>query len=166
VNEEGAVHFTSVAPGSTGMMAGLGPGGTDFPPYGRPVIHVLAREKNHAPLLVDVPILPHHKTLEERQFSFGTFDWRGLAWSRKGKKNDLPFKITSWKPNRDDDHIDIEINLYLELVAADDSKNDDSTPKRSKAVDFFCSSWYGFPSSFFLQPIAVCAKSLLDFFTL
>jgi hypothetical protein len=144
-------------------MGGLGPGGTDFSPYGRPVIHVLAKEKNHRPLLVDIPLLPHHKTLEERQFSIGGADFRGLAWSRRGKKNGSPYKITSWKPNKDDNHIDVEINLYLELAVGGD--DDDSSNRSTTSIDF-CPTWYALPSSFFLEPIAVCAKSLLDFFKL
>jgi hypothetical protein len=36
--------FETLAPGSTGILGGLGPSNWDFMPYGRPVIHILAAD--------------------------------------------------------------------------------------------------------------------------
>lgn len=58
VNEQGDVEFSTVAPGSTGIMAGLGPRGWESFPYGPPVMHLLVKAPHHDPLLLDVPVLP------------------------------------------------------------------------------------------------------------
>eukprot|EP00539_Tryblionella_compressa_P007221 CAMPEP_0178771086 /NCGR_PEP_ID=MMETSP0744-20121128/21748_1 /TAXON_ID=913974 /ORGANISM="Nitzschia punctata, Strain CCMP561" /LENGTH=215 /DNA_ID=CAMNT_0020427527 /DNA_START=129 /DNA_END=775 /DNA_ORIENTATION=- len=159
VDQEGQAKFSTVAPGSVGIMNGMGPFGADNSPYGKPVIHTLVKAPHHAPLLLDIPILPHHKTLEERKFSMESLDFRGLAWSRRKSKGEPPYKIASWKPNKEENHIDIEVNIYLELTPADD--DDDGSPD----IDF-CPSLYLFPGSFFLEPISICARSMLDFFPL
>ncbi|KAL3912933.1 MAG: hypothetical protein SGARI_000906, partial [Bacillariaceae sp.] len=74
VNEQGDATFSTVAPGSSGILGGLGP--FDAPPYGPPVIHALIQAPHHDALLMDLPVLPHPSTLEERSFSFSGFDWR------------------------------------------------------------------------------------------
>jgi hypothetical protein len=159
VNDQGDVKFSTVAPGSTGVMAGLGPWGWDSSPYGPPVIHILVKAPFHDPLLLDLPVLVHPNTLEKRPFSWAGFDWRGLSWSKRKKLPPLPYKLVSWTANAETNHIEMKVNVFLEIVA-DQKKN--SIPP---APDF-CPSWYIFPRSFFLQPISVCARYLLDFFEL
>jgi hypothetical protein len=156
VNEQGDATFTTVAPGSSGIFSGLGP--FDAPPYGPPVIHVLVKVPHHDSLLLDLPVLPHPKTLEERNFSFSGFDWRGLAWSKQLKEA-LPYKIVSWDSDVERNHVDIEVNIFLQLAAGEEEAKRSSTSE-------FCSSWYFLPASLFLQPIAICGKYLLDFFPL
>lgn len=160
VNEAGDAEFTTVAPGSTGFMAGLGPNGWDTSPYGPPVLHILVQASHHDPLLLDIPVMAHPKSLEERQFSLTAFDWRGLSWSkrRQGKKAALPFKVVSWSADTDKNHVDVSFNVFLQLRATEEE--DAST------LPEFCPSWYFLPGSFFLEPISVCARYLLDFFHL
>jgi hypothetical protein len=148
--EKGVASFSTVAPGSTGIMGGLGPGGWEWNPYGPPVIHLLVQVAGHTPLLLDLPVLPHAKTLEQRTFSIG--DFRGAAWVQQRPK-EVPMKITSWKPNVKDNRISLEVDIYVQQSSED-------------MVQLCQSAIYGFPSSFFLEPIAVCAPSLLDFFAL
>eukprot|EP00547_Thalassionema_nitzschioides_P017255 CAMPEP_0194246510 /NCGR_PEP_ID=MMETSP0158-20130606/15095_1 /TAXON_ID=33649 /ORGANISM="Thalassionema nitzschioides, Strain L26-B" /LENGTH=195 /DNA_ID=CAMNT_0038982423 /DNA_START=241 /DNA_END=825 /DNA_ORIENTATION=+ len=64
--------FTTLAPGSTGVLGGLGPSGWDFAPYGPPVIHMLFSEEQYEPLLVHLPII-FDSSLQPR--SFGGPDW-------------------------------------------------------------------------------------------
>jgi hypothetical protein len=150
LTNEGVAHFATVAPGSTGTMGGLGPGGWEWNPYGPPVIHFLVRAKGHAPLLVDLPILVHPKTLEPRNFSIG--DFRGVAWVR-GNPAELPMKIRSWSANVAENKISLEVDVYMQPAHPDQPE--------------FCPSYmYGTPASFFLEPISVCAPSLMDFFAL
>lgn len=150
LTDKGVADFTTVAPGSTGIMGGLGPGGWELNPYGPPVIHLLVRAKGHAPLLVDLPILVHPKTLAPRKFSIG--DFRGVAWARS-KPSELPMKIRSWKANVPENKISLEVDVYLQ-------------PGHPDEPDFCPSYMYGTPTSFFLEPMSVCAPSLMDFFAL
>jgi len=150
LTDDGMAKFTTLAPGSTGIMGGLGPGGWDSNPYGPPVIHFLVRAKGHAPLLVDLPVMIHTKTLEPRKFSIG--DIRGVAWARKAAA-ELPMKIRSWTANVPENKISLELDVYLQPSYQDQPE--------------FCSHYlYEFPSSFFLEPMSVCAPSMLDFFAL
>ena len=149
MEESGVARFTTVAPGSTGVMGGLGPGGWEWSPYGPPVIHMLVQATGHAPLLVDLPILVQTKTLEPRKFSVG--DFRGSAWARK-KSGRVPLEIKSWKPNVAENRIVIEVNIFLRQSPRDEPE--------------LCPSYlYGLPSSFFLEPMSICAPSMLDFFS-
>ncbi|KAG7344172.1 hypothetical protein IV203_022180 [Nitzschia inconspicua] len=155
-NDQGDVEFSTVAPGSTGIMAGLGPRGWENSPYGPPVMHLLVKAPHHDPLLLDVPVLIHPKTLQERPFSLSIFDWRGLSWSKRSKGEAPPYKVASWTADKEKNHIDMKVNVFLEL----------QTAERSPKAPEFCPSWYFLPGSFFLEPISVCAKYLLDFFQL
>ena len=163
------VSFKTVAPGSTGSLGGLGPSRIDFPPYGPPVLHILATAPKHLPTLVDVPILIKIATLEQKSF-FGP-DFRGPAWvketttkTKKGKGNNNGtglYEITSWTGDVENGAIEIELNLYLQKAEVDEGKD---APSLQSSL---CrSKLYGFPSSFFLEPISVCAPSMLDFFSL
>jgi hypothetical protein len=139
-------------------MAGLGPGGWEWNPYSPPVIHLLLKVAGHAPLLVDLPALIHPKTLEQRRFLMA--DMSGLAWVRQRQGQQLfPLDITSWEPHVEENRISMEVNVYVQQQQQSPS-NDDT------AIEF-CPSWiYGLPTSFFLEPIAVCAPSMLDFLPL
>lgn len=146
--------FTTVAPGSTGNLGGLGPYGYDFAPYGPPVIHILALHPDTEPLLLNVPILIQRQTLESTTFKGS--DWRGAAWTQK-KPGVLPYNITSWEGNVPENSVHIHLDVFLQ-------EQTDQTMSLSKKL---CRSWiYGQPSSFFVEPISVCAPSMLDFFAL
>ena len=150
LSDTGVVKFTTVAPGSTGVMGGLGPGGWEWSPYGPPKIHILVRASGHAPLLVDLPIMINPKTLKPRTFFLG--DLQGAAWMQ-GKPRENPMVIRSWKADIAKNEIALEIDVYLQQSHMDQPA--------------FCPSYiYGVPSSFFLEPMSVCATSILDFFAL
>lgn len=145
------VEFSTVAPGSTGALGGLGPGGWEFFPYGPPTIHFLVRAKGHSPLLIDLPMLINSKTLEPQGFSVG--DFRGVAWLKDSNPSEAPVTIRSWKPNVSENSIALEVDIFLPVSHMDEP-------------DFCPSRMYGAPSSFFLEPMSFCAASFLDFFAL
>lgn len=147
----GSVVFATLAPGSTGAMGGLGPGGWEFAPYGPPVLHILAKAAGHAATLVDVPLSVHARTLARGAFRGP--DIRGAAWVRSSGSS--RYSITSWAGFPGENRIEVEIDIYLLQTG----------PHPSSST--LCPSiLYGHPSSFFLEPIAVCAPSMLDFFAL
>ena len=155
----GTFEFHTFPPGSYGILGGLGPNKWDFMPYGEPVIHFLVTTSaGYAPTLVDVPIYFHWDSLESR--SFGWNDWRGSAWVRQ-KSEDAGYEITYWKADRPRRSISIGLNLFLQ--------QNPSFPDTGSAFshESTCESLvYGLPSSFFREPMAVCASSTLDFFTI
>jgi len=178
-------EFDTVAPGSTGALGGLGPSKLDFPPYGPPVLHLLVTATStarsdgyyYAPTLVDVPLPLNTKTTERRPFRWT--DWRGSAWAKdaavggRGGKRGLPYDIVSWTAAVDSDHgakAKIGLNVYLQRRhrSGSDAGVDESGAKESLERLFCRSPAYGLlpPTSFFLEPIAVCAPSMLDFFAL
>ena len=154
IGDDGVATFSTVAPGSTGILQGIGPGGWDSFPYGPPAIHLLATVPGHAPLLVDLPALIHPKTLKQRKFMFP--DWRGVAWVKSTPKGEtLPsIEIDTWNPDTSENRVKVEVSIYLQ--------RDEGA--HSTSVEFCPSLMYGHPSSFFLEPIALCAPSMLDFF--
>jgi hypothetical protein len=145
---KGVAEFTTVAPGSTGTMGGIGPSGWEFRPYGPPVIHVLVRVPGHSAVLLDLPALPHHKTLAQRYFSVG--DFRGVAWVKYRQGKEVA-QIKSWNPSVEENRISIEVDVHLEQSL-------------EGSADFCPALMYGMPSSFYLEPISMCAPALLDFF--
>jgi hypothetical protein len=151
VDKLGEVFFSTVAPGSSGIMGGLGPFGFDWLPYGPPIIHILVHVAGHEPLLLDLPAHPRKKTLEQQKFSLG--DWRGVGWMSK-KPVESVMNISSWEPTVEENRISIEFEISLQ--------------RSSQATELeLCESYfYGLPASFFLEPIAVCSPSTLDFFAL
>lgn len=162
---KGAVEFQTLPPGSYGSLSGLGPNKWDFMPYGEPVIHFLVTAPGHAPTLVDVPIYFHWASLESR--SFGWNDWRGTAWVRQTMSTDSGYKILSWKSDHKRRSISVSLNLFMQPSGEDSSAAASDASSSSHAEEMMCESLlYGLPSSFFREPMAVCASSLLDLFTL
>lgn len=154
-----SVTVNTVAPGSTGILGGLGPGRWDFPPFGPPVMHVLVTAPGHAPILLDLPFLFNRKTMNQKSSMLGG-DWRGGAWMRESC-DDKPYDVRKWVGKPNDNRIDVDLNVYLTRIPEQEVKGSGS------ASSLWCSSMiYGLPSSFFLEPIAVCARPLLDFFDL
>jgi hypothetical protein len=150
--ENGGLDFTTVAPGSTGALGGLGPAGWDVAPYGPPVVHMLLTADNHEPLLIHVPIVVS-KSLEESSFWGG--DLRGHAGRTKSQAD--AFKVTSWSVG--DQEIQIQLDVFL-------TKRDGSSSSEDLTKEMCPSFLYGLPRSFFVEPIAICAPSLLNFFPL
>jgi hypothetical protein len=149
---ESSLVFETVAPGSVGALGGLAPF-SDMMPYGAPVIHMLVSSPGHAPALFDLPVIVSSgKTTLERGRFRGP-DLRGVAWVKDGKES--PYKVVSWNGHKQSNTVEMEIDIFL---AKSNIFND--------AVDFCPSLLYGLPSSFFLEPISLCAPSMLDFFKL
>mmetsp|Transcript_10828 Transcript_10828/g.17946 ORF Transcript_10828/g.17946 Transcript_10828/m.17946 type:complete len:390 (-) Transcript_10828:60-1229(-) len=156
--------FTTVAPGSTGILGGLGPHGWDMGPYGPPVMHVLVSSSSkYHPLLVHIPMTLTRSSLQSRHF-LGP-DWRGPAHvtPSKLKTEQQSFSMDDWIVV-DDNQIDMTVTLYLTAVSSEEQQQQQSTDDTVLEQALCPSSWYGSPTSFFLEPIAVCAPSLLDFF--
>lgn len=143
--------FETLAPGSTGSMGGLGPSGFDVGPYRPPLIHILVRKANGSEAtLIDIPIAVHPKTLE--QISFWGPDFSGTAWTRsKQAKN---FEISLWNAVPAENRAEVEVNIFL------------PPSNEEKGMPMCPSLLYGSPKSFFREPIAVCAPSMLNFFPL
>ena len=156
VGSDSSFHVETLAPGSVGMFSGIGPHGMDLPPYGPPVVNFFIRSQGHAPLLGNIPISSK---------SFYGPDLRRLVVVGSGgsKNGDASAQITSWNAGKNGD-ISISIDFFLATRPSDgatSSSDDDST---SLSNVLFCPSW--FHVSFFAEPIAICAPSLLDFFEL
>jgi hypothetical protein len=145
--------FTTLAPGSSGILGGLGPNGWDFMPYGVPAIHLLftSRKSNYHPLLIHLPILLDEKQ-EPRSF-FGP-DFRGPAYVTPRNRGHM-YSLEAW--GMSNDTIEWDVNVYL---------NEANGQVRDISQTLCPSSLYGTPSSFFLEPISICAPSLLAFFDL
>jgi hypothetical protein len=180
--------FHTLAPGSTGALNGLGPNRWDIPPYGPPVIHMMIHTSskisssaalgtpNKRTLFIDVPILMSKTTLESTKY-YGS-DYRGPAWvatkpsshrrrrRRSRITNHESYQITRWEPQPEKNQIRMEMDVFIPHPhESNDVRTTIIGPSRKQIL---CPSsyWYGFPTSFFVEPIAVCAPSLLDFFPL
>ena len=151
LSKDGWVSFTTLAPGSSGSLGGLGPSGWDMPPFGPPVMHMLLTADNHQPLLIHIPVLFHSKTYERR--SFWGPDFRGHVGRRTAQSD--AYNITQWNISQEDAHVQVELDIFLTKGPSPDIRKD------------MC-PWYmyGLPSAFFVEPIAVCAPYLFDFFPL
>ena len=159
VTHDGSFHVETLAPGSVGMFSGIGPRGVDLPPYGPPVINFFIQSQGHNPLLVNIPVSAK---------SFYGPDIRGpvVVGSGSGKSGDASAQISSWNVE-DNGEISLSIDFFLTVRSSDgtSSAGDDSM----SLSHIFCNSnsWFpGTPKSFFVEPIAVCAPSALDFFEL
>ena len=137
--------------------------------------------------LIDVPILMSKTTLASTKF-YGS-DYRGPSWvstkyRRPGQRshgttNPEPFEITKWEVIPETNHIQIEMDVFLPRPShPDTSENTAATTttqmssqqqQQRRQRQILCpssNSWYGFFTSLFVEPIAVCAPSILDFFHL
>lgn len=149
-------RFHTVAPGSSGSLGGLGPSGYDFPPYAPPAIHLLIRTPGYDAMLIDVMFMP-----EGRTFRGG--DWRGHGWVGSGASSDMRYEVSTMDGNDGSMAVEAEFFLTTRLFA-EDGENEDT---RSIDEELCQSRLYGFrPKSFFTEPIAVCAPSLMDYFDL
>mmetsp|Transcript_25367 Transcript_25367/g.62428 ORF Transcript_25367/g.62428 Transcript_25367/m.62428 type:complete len:320 (-) Transcript_25367:167-1126(-) len=151
MNDQGEVKFTTLAPGSSGLMGGLGPSGFDWSPYGPPVIHMLVQVTGHSPILLDVPMLFRIGDLTQHGFSLG--DWRGQGWM-KYRPRESVLTLTSWEPNVEENRIAIEYEISLQQVEGEKKNSADLCESYLKLL----------PSAFYLEPIATCSKSIMDFF--
>ena len=161
------VELQTIAPGSYGSLGGIVPSASyDWRPFGPPMMHVAVSAPKiiDVPLLVDLSMSINSKTLEQQPTSLES-DWRGASWMKKAslKSQPPPLRIKSWKPRTKENAVDIDIDIFLERKIS----MEDGSSTKDHATQVFCESWlYGWPSSFFLEPMAICGPSLLDFFAL
>ena len=160
----------TLAPGSTGIWNGLGPHRWDIPPYGPPVLHMMIHTSPNAntttTTFIDIPIVISPTTLDAATF-YGS-DYRGPAWVRPAPQRrrrppspSLYHQWTKWTAQQQQHHIDMEMDVFL-------PRNPTNTAV-SSLQQVLCPSssyWYGFPTWFLVEPVAVCAPWLLDFFPL
>ena len=112
------ITFDTVAPGSVGSLGGLtgdsSSGMYDLPPYGPPVLHILARATGHAPVLVDVPVSTAMADDDVASHSF--WDLRGAAWVR-GSEESPRYRITSaaWRRDHGGDDDDRVLEIHVEI---------------------------------------------------
>ena len=144
----------TLAPGSVGMFSGIGPRGVDLPPYGPPVINFFIQSQGHNSLLVNIPVSAK---------SFYGPDLRGpvMVGSGSGKSGGASAQISSWNVE-DNGDISLSIDFFLTARSSDGNAGGDPT----SLSHIFCNSWFHGTPSFFVEPIAVCAPSVLDFFEL
>mmetsp|Transcript_8944 Transcript_8944/g.16288 ORF Transcript_8944/g.16288 Transcript_8944/m.16288 type:complete len:321 (-) Transcript_8944:219-1181(-) len=143
--------FMTLAPGSTGALGGLGPNG-DFPPYGPPVLHMLVTAPGHSAILTQIG------TTTNRPFS----DLRPSSLvGGATQKSALPPNVQIESTSLENGDMEIEVNVYIQQSATTDS-----TPSSHDQIMCSSSLPYVMPGSFFLEPITVCAPSLLSFFPL
>jgi hypothetical protein len=133
-------------------------------PYGPAVIHLWATADGYAPTLVDLPVALDLKSLQPKSPSFGWTDWRGASWmlpasAAIGSGGGLGYEITAWTANVAARQVTIEVTLLLQPAATYSADDDPSFLLCEAPV-------YGLPASFFREPLAVCARPLLDFFAL
>jgi len=149
--KDGTFGFKSVAPGSFGALGGLGPSNFDLPPYGPPSVSLLVRAPGYETMLATVALMP-------RGSNFRGGDWRGpsMVGARtisSGSKEYLQYITKS----QDDGTVLVEVDIFLKALEHE----------KQELEAQMCPSWmYGLPSSFFTEPIAICAPYLLDFFNL
>lgn len=161
--QEGSSSFTfeTLAPGSVGLMGGLGPNGWDVPPYMGPVLHILASgfsmdNNNYAPVLVDVPLHPNPATLQPARFVGPNL--HGSAWVQRPPAT-TRYVLSGWKALPDENRIEMTLRLYLAATTT----NEDTM----STTNLLCPSWiYGLPGSFYTEPMALCAPALLQFLSL
>lgn len=148
------IVFDTVAPGSVGSLGGLG--GRDSMPFGPPVIHAMVHAHGFAPVLIDVPVSLDMATMAATS---GCTDFRGAAWVRR--PSDAHYRIASWRGDAQRNTVELEVDILLPKSA------DAAATTSSASASTLCPSFaYGMPSSFFFEPIAVCAPSMLNFFNL
>lgn len=112
---------------------------------------MLVQVTDHSPILLDVPILFRMSDLTKQGFMLG--DWRGQGWM-KYRPRESVLALTLWEPNVDENKIVIEYEINLQLAEGE----------KKNTVDL-CESYLKFlPSAFYLEPIATCSRSIMDFF--
>ena len=119
--------------------------------YGPPVIHMLVQVVDHSPILLDVPILFRMSDLAQTGFSLG--DWRGQGW-QKYRPRESVLNLVTWEPSVEENKITLEYEINLQQAEGEKKNTADLCESYVKIL----------PSAFYLEPIATCSKSIMDFF--
>lgn len=136
-------EFETLAPGSTGVLGGLGPAGFDIPPWKYPpVIHIMSWIDGYQLSLIEIPIpfvaADGANTLKDQSFGWGRVS-------------------SEWNNNINE--LELIVDIYMK-------QNDQYRMRNLRDVLCQHSEWYASPQSFSMEPIALCRPFMLDFFPL
>ena len=162
----GNVHFSTLAPGSPGVLNGLIPHDRDYPPYSKGNIQMYVNFDGYYPwlgqlsmnMLDDVLKNKEHQGSEVGRRPHDAKDVNDKSSSGSGGGIEIK-SVTQVSASL----IQVEIDIFIEQrKPVEIASSQDSS-------DIFCSprglfNWI--TSSFFKEPIAICFPSLLDFFQL
>jgi hypothetical protein len=171
----GSVTFETLAPGSVGSLHGLGPASWwEMGPYRPPVLHLLVTAAGSPPgstadekaaLLVDIPLAVHPTTLEQTVFRGP--DWSGPAWTRSNEQRRTEmYQISSWTAVPAEHRAMIVVDVFVPISWSSSTSTKKTENNNNNNAQLCPSLLYGTPRSFYTEPIAVCAPSLLHFFPL
>ena len=187
-------RLDTVLPGVVHSLSGLAPRSwmdwkwpltTPHPP----VIHFLISLTSsfltntlvQLPILVNLPLSVDPETLDlletpaASSSSSNVLDW----WFPKSPSrlshifgvvdnNALfPLRIASWKPLVEENSVDMTMDVFVSWDPSFESDEDPAVENNTTADQLLCQSLpFGFPASVFVEPISLCAPTLLDFFDL
>ena len=154
----GKVQFTTLPPGSPGLLNGLTPHGSrDYPPYSKGNIQMYLNFDGYYPWLGQLSM----NELDDTEVGRRPHDAKYNDDSGSGSGGGVEIKSVT---QVSDSLIQVEIDIFIEQ-----RKSEEITTGSQDSRDIFCSSrglFNWITSSFFKEPIAVCFPSLLDFFQL
>ncbi|KAL7482392.1 hypothetical protein ACHAW6_008058 [Cyclotella cf. meneghiniana] len=179
----GHVVIETLAPGSAGILGGLGPSPSSFwfgeyPPYSPGRIHFLVNVPGYYPLLAELSMNTVGKMLSNNarrgtvardigdRYRFFGGDWRPHD-AIVHDNNGAVFGGMELQSATIDETLLVEIAFFLVPILSGNGSGEEMRDKRLRPRDVFCSSgFFGWIPSFFKEPISVCFSSLLDFFAL
>lgn len=156
-------HFSTLAPGSPGVLNGLIPHGSrDYPPYSKGNIKMYLKVDGYYPWLGQLSMNELDENKEyQRSVGMRPHDAKNNEKSGSGSGGGIDIKsVTQVSASL----IQVEIDIFIEQ-----RKPQEMTTSSQDSSDIFCSSrglFNWITSSFFKEPIAICFPSLLDFFQL
>jgi len=162
----GHVQFTTLAPGSPGLLNGLIPHGSrDYPPYSNGNIQIYLNLDGYYPWLGQLSmielddILKNRSVVGRRPHDAKYINDKSSS-SGNGGGGGIDIKSVT---QVSESLMQVEIDIFIEK-----RKSEEITSSQDSS-DIFCSSrglFNWITSSFFKEPIAICFPSLLDFFQL
>jgi len=169
--------FETYAPGATGAMGGLGPGGWDIPPWKLPVIHILTWLDGYQLSLIEIPITPYGSEADVATTDNG--DSTGTSYKRSFNWGEASFH---WNHTGDELDVTVDIHMRRKHPNGINEDYDDDNNIASRKDRYFLEAdlrrtlcqrhsdygwWYpSSPQSFFMEPITLCRPFMLDLFPL
>ena len=167
----GHVQFSTLAPGSPGVLNGLIPlGSRDYPPYSKGNIGMYLNIDGYYPWLGQLSMIELDDILKNKYkgpVGRRPHDAKNVndnSSSGSGSSGGIEIKSVTQVSKS---FIKVEIDIFIEQRKPEEMM----TTSSQDSSDIFCSSssrglFNWITSSFFKEPIAVCFPSLLDFFQL
>jgi len=163
----GHVQFSTLTPGSPGVLNGLIPHGSrDYPPYSKGNIKMYLNLDGYYPWLGQLSmielddILKNRSVVGRRPHDAKYINDKSSS-SGNGGGGGIDIKSVT---QVSESLMQVEIDIFIEQ-----RKPEEMTTSSQDSSDIFCSSrglFNWITSSFFKEPIAICFPSLLDFFQL